>query len=48
VLDPGEWAHAETAKLRAGFPAGREQVVELRFDAPGLQAVGYRLYIFYP
>lgn len=48
VLDPGEWAHAETAKLRAGFPAGREQVVELRFDAPDLQAVGYRLYIFYP
>lgn len=48
VLDPGEWAQAETAKLRAGFPAGREQAVELRFDAPGVQAVGYRLYIFYP
>ncbi|THF61783.1 DUF3426 domain-containing protein [Pseudothauera rhizosphaerae] len=48
VLDPFEWAHAETAKLRAGFPAGREQVVELHFDAPGLEAVGYRVYIFYP
>lgn len=48
VLDPAEWAHAETAKLRAGFPAGREQAVELRFEAPSLRAAGYRLYVFYP
>ncbi|AVZ80121.1 hypothetical protein C3497_12275 [Zoogloeaceae bacteirum Par-f-2] len=48
VLTPEQWAQAETAKLRAGFPAGRDQTVTLHFDAPGLQAAGYRLYIFYP
>ncbi|THF61922.1 DUF3426 domain-containing protein [Pseudothauera nasutitermitis] len=48
VLAPQEWAHAETAKLRAGFPAGRDQTVELHFDAPEVAPTGYRLYIFYP
>ncbi|PTD95626.1 DUF3426 domain-containing protein [Pseudothauera lacus] len=48
VLDPYEWAHAETAKLRAGFPAGREQVVRLEFRAADSEAAGYRLYLFYP
>ncbi len=48
VLDPFEWAHAETAKLRAGFPAGREQAVELHFDAPSVEATGSRIYVFYP
>lgn len=49
VLDPREYAGADAAR-RAGaaFPAGAEQPVRLHIDAAGLNARGYRIFLFYP
>ena len=51
VLTPQEWvppAQLARAGLRAGFPAGREIALKVPFEAEGVAAVGYRLYVFYP
>jgi hypothetical protein len=37
-----------TRKSEDGFPARSEQQVHLDLKAPGVPAVGYRLYVFYP
>lgn len=47
VLAPADWLPAgQTAA--AGFAARGETGVRLLLDAPGVPAVGYRLYLFYP
>lgn len=47
VLAPADWLPAERAG-NAGFAAQGEAAVKLLFDAEGVPAVGYRLYLFYP
>lgn len=46
VFTPAEYLPADANK--AGFAAKGEQAVSLVLDAPGVAAVGYRLYVFYP
>ncbi|MEW6165526.1 MAG: DUF3426 domain-containing protein [Pseudomonadota bacterium] len=47
VLAPADWLPAEQ-RATAGFPARGEAAVNLLLEAPGVPAVGYRLYLFYP
>ncbi|HJV25112.1 MAG TPA: zinc-ribbon and DUF3426 domain-containing protein [Aromatoleum sp.] len=46
VLAPTEWAPG--ADLEHGLAAGREITINLPFEATGLSAAGYRIYVFYP
>lgn len=46
VLAPQDWTPG--ADIEGGFDAGRDIVVTLPFEATGLDAAGYRIYIFYP
>lgn len=51
VLAPVEWVPAEALArggLDQGFAPGRDLVLNLPFEAPGLDANGYRIYAFYP
>ena len=46
VFAPAEWVpHGELAR---GFRAEEELGVRLPFSAPGVEAAGYRVYVFYP
>lgn len=47
VLAPADWLPAGQ-DAAAGFPARGEVAVRLLLEAPGVPAVGYRLYLFYP
>lgn len=47
VLAPADWLPADRVG-NAGFAAQGEVAVKLLFDAEGVPAVGYRLYLFYP
>lgn len=47
VLAPADWLPA-AARQQAAFAAGSEVTVRLAFDAPGVAATGYRVYVFYP
>lgn len=47
ALAPADYLPAGQAP-EAGFAAGSETVVRLELAAPGVPAVGYRLYLFYP
>ncbi|BAL26033.1 zinc-ribbon and DUF3426 domain-containing protein [Azoarcus sp. KH32C] len=46
VLAPADWAPG--ADLERGLAAGREITINLPFEATGLSAAGYRIYVFYP
>ncbi|NMG76086.1 DUF3426 domain-containing protein [Aromatoleum diolicum] len=46
VLTPQDWTPG--ADIEGGFDAGRDIAVTLPFEAPGLDAAGYRIYVFYP
>lgn len=46
VLEPREWLPASAPK--DAFPAKRELVTRVSFEAPGVAAAGYRVYVFYP
>lgn len=46
VLDPVQWLPADAP--RDAFPAQREVVTRVSFEAPGVAAAGYRVYAFYP
>lgn len=46
VLEPGQWLPADAP--RDAFPARREVVTRVSFEAPGVAAAGYRVYAFYP
>lgn len=46
VFAPEEWVGA--APLDNGFRARSDTVIRLAFDTPGVQATGYRVYVFYP
>ena len=51
VLEPKEWVpprQLERPRVADGFPAGNEIALRLPFEAAGVAAVGYRLYVFYP
>ncbi len=46
VFTPPEWVpHSEPAR---GFLAGEDLAARLVFTAPGVDAAGYRVYVFYP
>ena len=46
VLNPQDWApHTD---IERGFAAGADIVVALPFEAHGIDATGYRIYVFYP
>lgn len=47
VLAPADWLPAGQP-ASAGFAAGGELAVRLLLEAPGVPAVGYRLYLFHP
>jgi predicted Zn finger-like uncharacterized protein len=47
ALAPGDYLPTGIAAAD-GFPARGEQVVQLTLAAPGIPAVGYRLYVFHP
>ncbi len=47
VLSPADYLSAERP-VDAGFSAQGEVAVKMSFAAPGVPAVGYRLYLFYP
>lgn len=47
VLAPADWLPAGQ-DAAAGFPARGEVAVRMLLEAPGVPAVGYRLYLFYP
>jgi predicted Zn finger-like uncharacterized protein len=49
VLAPGEYLGAEAARApgATAFAAGAEQAVKLHIDAAGLNASGYRIFLFY-
>jgi len=47
VLAPADYLPPELAG-GDGFAARGEQALRLAVDAPGIAAVGYRLYVFYP
>ena len=46
VLAPADWVPEN--RLDGGFPPTQEIVLKLPFEAPGIEAVGYRMYAFYP
>ncbi|MDT3671411.1 MAG: DUF3426 domain-containing protein [Aromatoleum sp.] len=51
VLEPKEWVpplQLQRAGIEDGFRGGSEIAVKLPFEAEGVAAVGYRLYVFYP
>jgi predicted Zn finger-like uncharacterized protein len=49
VLRPAEYLDASARALLAqGIAAGGESVLRVHFDARGLRATGYRVYLFYP
>ncbi|MCK0509342.1 DUF3426 domain-containing protein [Aromatoleum anaerobium] len=51
VLGPAQWLPAgllEQGGAEQKFDAGRDIVVQLPFEAPGVEATGYRVYAFYP
>lgn len=49
VLRPSEYLDAAgRAALAQGIAAGGESVLRVYFDARGLRATGYRVYLFYP
>ncbi len=51
VLEPKEWVpplQLQRAEIEDGFRGGSEIAVKLPFEAEGVAAVGYRLYVFYP
>ncbi|MCK0511903.1 DUF3426 domain-containing protein [Aromatoleum buckelii] len=51
VLGPAQWLPAgllEQGSAEQRFDAGRDIVVQLPFEAPGVEASGYRVYAFYP
>jgi len=49
VLQPAEYLDAAArATLGQGIAAGGESVLRVYFDARGLRATGYRVYLFYP
>jgi hypothetical protein len=47
VLIPADYLPADQS-VDAGFAARSEVAVKLSFEASGVPAVGYRLYLFYP
>jgi predicted Zn finger-like uncharacterized protein len=47
VLVPADYLPTDRP-AQAGFAAGGELALKLDIDAPGVPAVGYRLYLFYP
>lgn len=47
ALAPAEYLPPEASRAD-GFAAGAEQTVTLALEAPGVAAVGYRLYVFHP
>jgi len=47
VLAPADYLPADRP-AQAGFAAGGELALKLDIEAPGVPAVGYRLYLFYP
>lgn len=47
VLPPADWLPAGQP-VSAGFAADGELAVRLLLEVPGVPAVGYRLYLFYP
>jgi predicted Zn finger-like uncharacterized protein len=46
VLSPQDWA--PRTDIERGFVAGGDIVVALPFEARGIDATGYRIYVFYP
>ncbi len=51
VLGPAQWSPVgllEQGGAERSFDAGRDIVVQLPFEAPGVDATGYRVYAFYP
>ncbi|NMG54263.1 DUF3426 domain-containing protein [Aromatoleum aromaticum] len=51
VLGPAQWLPAgflEQGSAEQKFDTGRDIVVQLPFEAPGVEATGYRVYAFYP
>ncbi|TYC60161.1 DUF3426 domain-containing protein [Zoogloea oleivorans] len=46
VLEPIQWLPTDAP--RDAFPARREVVTRVTFEAPGVAAAGYRVYAFYP
>lgn len=51
VLGPAQWLPAgllEQGSAEQRFDAGRDIAVQLPFEAPGVEASGYRVYAFYP
>ncbi|KON81086.1 zinc-ribbon domain-containing protein [Azoarcus sp. PA01] len=51
VLGPAQWLPAgflEPGSAEQRFDAGRDIAVQLPFEAPGVEASGYRVYAFYP
>ena len=47
VLVPKDYLPAKTP-LASGFPANSDLALNLAVETPGIPAVGYRLYLFYP
>lgn len=47
ALAPAEYLPPDVSPAE-GFPAGAERAVSLALEAPGVAAVGYRLYVFHP
>ncbi len=46
VLEPAQWLPADAPK--DAFAAKREVATRISFEAPGVAAAGYRVYVFYP
>jgi len=46
VLEPAQWLPADAPK--DAFAAKREVATRIGFEAPGVAAAGYRVYVFYP
>ncbi|WP_153163078.1 DUF3426 domain-containing protein [Zoogloea sp. 1C4] len=46
VLEPAQWLPADAPK--DAFAAKREVATRIAFEAPGVAAAGYRVYVFYP
>lgn len=46
VLEPAQWLPADAPK--DAFAAQREVSTRIGFEAPGVAAAGYRVYVFYP
>jgi hypothetical protein len=47
AIAPTEYLSAKPT-AEEGFHANSEQPIQLDLQAPGVPAVGYRLYVFYP